>query len=268
MPQQRHGIGSTARSSDRAYAVRNLPSRGYCGGVSRRGRLGAVVVDFDLSMTNRIPHGLGVLIDFLAHDDFLVPHHALLDDRLLVSLDNLDLALLRHGEFAGARNRAMLDLDPLVACGYRLLDRTLDGVGMHPHTALLDDTLADLQLLLIDRDYLFLHLGRTASRGGGGCRSCSGCAGSGCRSRSRRTGRGSGAVRSAALPMHIPRRLAGMNAGPASGAPLLRVLFDVDRVEPGQYPHDAVMLAGGSADHQNRMTTAEALGEEVRILVG
>src|SRR4051812_11752555 len=103
MPQQRHGIGSSARSSDRAYAVRNLPSRGYCGGVSRRGRLGAVV-DFDLGMTNRIPHGLGVLIDFLAHDDFLVPRHALLDDRLLVPLDNLDLALLRHAELAGARN--------------------------------------------------------------------------------------------------------------------------------------------------------------------
>src|SRR3954469_18289205 len=165
MPQQRHGIRSSARSSDRAYAVRNLPSRGYCGGVSRRGRFGAVVVNFDLGMTNRIPHGLGVLIDFLAHDDFLVSRHALLDDRLLVSLNNLDLALLRHAEIAGARNRAMLDLDPLVAYGYRLLDRTLDGVGMHPHT-LLGGALANFQLLLDDRND-FLALAAHASPGGG-----------------------------------------------------------------------------------------------------
>src|SRR3954462_9832712 len=139
MPQLRHGIRSSARSSDRAYAVRNLPSRGYRGGISRRDRLGAVVVDFDLGMTNRIPHGLGVLIDFLAHDDFLVPRHALLDYRLLVPLDNLDLALLRHAQIAGARNRAMLDLDPLVAQGQVFLDRLFDGIGMHPYTALLDD---------------------------------------------------------------------------------------------------------------------------------
>ena len=83
-------------------------------------------------------------------------------------LDNLDLALLRHAKIAGARNRPMLDLDPLVAQGQVFLDRLFDGVRMHPDAALLDDTLADLQLLLIDRDYLFLHLGRAASRGGGG----------------------------------------------------------------------------------------------------
>src|SRR3954449_4202273 len=68
--------------------------------------------------------------------------------------------------------------------------------------------------------------------------------------------------------MHVPRRFAGMNAGPASSAPLLSVLLDVDRVEPGQHLHDAVVIAGSSADHQDRMTTAEALGEEVSILVG
>ena len=46
------------------------------------------------------------------------------------------------------------------------------------------------------------------------------------------------------------------------------VFFDLDRVQPGQYLHDAVVLFGSSTDYQDGMPTAEALGVEVSILVG
>ena len=39
------------------------------------------------------------------------------------------------------------------------------------------------------------------------------------------------------------------------------MIFDVDRVEPGQHLHHAVVLAGSSTDHQDRIATAEALSK-------
>ena len=183
------------------------------------------------------------------------PGHALLGERLLVPLDNLDLALLRHAQIAGARNRAMLDLDPLVAYGHCLLDRALDDVALDPVTPL-GGALANFQLLLDDRDD-FLALAAHASPGGGANvgAACRGVVGSGRRGPEIGAG-GRGRA----------------DSGSAGGEMLARhrvpIFLDIDRVQPGQYLHDAVVLSGSSTDHQDGMPTAEALGVEVSILIG
>jgi hypothetical protein len=46
------------------------------------------------------------------------------------------------------------------------LDRVLDSVDAHPHLTLLDHALAHFQLLLIERDTLFLRIARAAGRPG------------------------------------------------------------------------------------------------------
>src|SRR4029079_10930577 len=109
--------------------------------------------------------GLRPLDDFLAHDDFLVPGHTLLGKRLLVPLDNLDLTLLRHAQIAGARNRAMLYLDPFVAHRHCLLDWALDDVALYPVTPL-GSALANLELLLDDRDDFLALAGHPRPSGG------------------------------------------------------------------------------------------------------
>ena len=81
---------------------------------------------------------------------------------------------------------------------------------------LLDYALADLQLLFIDRNNLFLGPGLAAAV----------------------------VLRGRGLPANVPRRLARMDAGPAGIAPLRGVIVDVDRIEPAEHLHDTVVLAG------------------------
>ena len=126
-------------------------------------------------MTNRVPHSLGVLIGFLSDHNFFLDPSFLIDDGLLAMGCHVNRAIL-EGSFARPPDnwpidRTALHCDPLLAQGHIFLHRLFDGVGMHPDVALLDGTFADLQLLLIDRDHLFLYLGRAASRGAGGRRS-------------------------------------------------------------------------------------------------
>jgi hypothetical protein len=55
-----------------------------------------------------------------------------------------------------AINRPTLDRHPLLAQGDTFLHRVLDGVDADPHATVLYHALADLQLLLVDRNNLFL----------------------------------------------------------------------------------------------------------------
>ena len=72
-------------------------------------------LDINLGLAHRTTDDFGPLNHFLADDDFLVRRGVLLDNRLFMPLDDLDLAFLRHSRVANPRNRAMLDFDPLVA---------------------------------------------------------------------------------------------------------------------------------------------------------
>src|SRR5436189_3007150 len=103
---------------------------------------------------------------------------------------------------------------------------------------LFDPTLADLQLLLVDRNNLFLSLGTSGGR------------------RARR-----------GLPADIPRSLARVDASPAGIAPLRGVIVDVDRITPLKHLHGAIMLASSYPNDQDRMPTAQRFRIKMRVFI-
>src|SRR5947207_7067638 len=104
--------------------------------------------------------------------------------------------------------------------------------------ALLDLTLADLQLLLVDRNNLFLSPGTSGGR------------------RARR-----------GLPADIPRSLARVDAGPAGIAPLRGVIVDVDWITRLEHLHGAIVLASSYLDDQDRMPTAQSFRVKMRVFI-
>ena len=101
---------STPSSCERPAAPRADPCRGAPNGappakssglaVERRHRaadidatLGRLLVDINFGFAHRVPHGLDPVIYFPPHDHFLDGAGTLLDYRLLVPLDDLELAV-------------------------------------------------------------------------------------------------------------------------------------------------------------------------------
>src|SRR4051794_2386479 len=111
---------------------------------------GAVVLDLDLLLADRVAHRLGAGLDVLADADLLDHPCFLVDDRLLAAFAGLDHLLLEHGvtRLDQAVDRPALDLDPLLAQVHLLLDRALDDVAADPHRAAADLARADPELLL------------------------------------------------------------------------------------------------------------------------
>src|SRR4051794_35254176 len=145
------GAGAPAGPRGRALAprpVRRGRDTPRAGDV--RATVGAVVLDLDLLLADRVAHRLGAGLDVLADADLLDHPRFLVDDRLLAAFAGLDHLLLEHGvtRFDRPVDRPALDLDPLLAQVHLLLDRALDDVAAHPHRAAADLARADPELLL------------------------------------------------------------------------------------------------------------------------
>src|SRR5579884_404101 len=162
-PQTTGASFRLASAAASATGIRRRPRR-----LARRGLVGdRLLLHVHLRLAHRIADSLRTLGDFFPHNDFLVRARAFCNDRFLVPLDDVDLALLgyRPGPRGGRGTgyRPVLDFDPLVAKRDLLLDRSFDHVGFDA-IAPLRHPLADRKLFLDDRNHLFAFL--DASPGG------------------------------------------------------------------------------------------------------
>src|SRR5689334_18665678 len=129
-------------------------------------RCGPIVADFDLGAPDGIADRLRPLLGLLADYDLLFDPSFLCDNRLLGRCRYLDRALTERlcGRGCDIRrpvNRTAFNMNALLPQLHLLLYRLLDDVAAHPHTASSDFTFPDPQLLLVDRDNLFLMTGCT-----------------------------------------------------------------------------------------------------------
>src|ERR1043166_3842131 len=195
-------------------------------GRGRRGRcLPSIVLDLDFRVTDRVSHSLGALIGFFSDADLFFHPRLFGHDRFLAVCRDVPRPLLKGVAWhigAPAIDRPALDGDPLLAQRKTFLCRTFDRVDAHPNVTLLDLALADLQLLLVDGNYLFL---------------------SPCSSLRRGARRG--------LPADIPCSFARVDAGPAGIAPTLGVIVNVDWMTALEHLHDGIVLAGSCSDDQD-----------------
>jgi len=133
-------------------ALRCRPARrvsGFC----------SIVLYINFSPTDVIPHGLGSLVGFIADDDLFLDAGFLSYDCLFLPGLYVDGAVAEGVSGCGAHrtvDRPAFDCHALLTQGYTLLHGLLNCIDAHPHAALFNYPLTDLELLLINRDHLFL----------------------------------------------------------------------------------------------------------------